>query len=335
MRTDDQSAEDSPVDSSKVHSHETTVGTDDNVYPWEVDSPPGEDELTSYQTFRHNGWTALRAKVKQAMIDAGHSDKTIYRFCNCGRFVQVESSASTKKVRLVGSFCKCRGCAPCSAARSALISKNLIDFLGDRTTRFLTLTMKHDGESLTCLISRIKKSFKLMRSEAEWKRNVKGFAAFLEVKWSTRKAGWHVHYHILLEGSWWDSRDISRLWHKSTGDSFIVDIQAKGTNASRAFYAAKYASKPFSAGDIPTAALLAEAVNQLHRIRLWIIGGTWKGLKLLAKPTSTIRDWTFLCTASKLFDDARHGDEASRLIIVQLTHADEDRWSLPIDFDTG
>jgi hypothetical protein len=138
-----------------------------------------------------------------------------------------------------------------------------------------------------------------------------------------------VHLHIICEGAWWDSRDLSRVWHRCTGDSFIVDIQAKGTNQSRAYYASKYASKPFDAGSIPTPELLTEAVRCLHRRKLWQVGGDWKPLRLLAKPTTTITDWVYIAGLRKIFDDANNGNEAAQALISQLSACEEEKVLLP------
>lgn len=254
---------------------------------------------------------------------------TIRRYDDCGRHAHLYTSPSTGKHQIRGDFCKCRTCPACAAARSRLISSNLIDFLGDRTTRFLTLTIAHNNAPLNQLITRIWRSFKLLRTEDAWQTNVTGWAAFLEVKWSTRSHWWHVHLHILLEGQWWDQKEISRLWHTCTGDSYIVDIQAKGTNASRAYYASKYASKPFDAGSIPSFEKLTDAVRNLHRRKLWQVGGSWKSLRLLAKPKPTVTDWTYACSLNSLFRDARNGDAKAQELVAVLINCEEERVLIP------
>lgn len=318
-----------PLSSSNVHHHEITASTSEQGDPWDT-PPPIEGELpSSYQLFRHGGWLHLRQKMRRAMEAAALSPKTVRRFDDCGRHSHLYVSPSTGKHSIRGDFCKCRTCAPCAAARSRLISSNLIDFLGDRTTRFLTLTIKHHNAPLPQLLTRIWRSFKLLRTEAGWKENVDGYAAFLEVKWSERSKWWHVHLHVLLEGKWWDAREISRLWHACTGDSFIIDIQAKGTNASRAYYASKYASKPFDPAGIPSFERLTEAVQCLHRRKLWQVGGTWKSLRLLAKPDATVTDWQHVCSLNQLFNDARSGNPAAIALVNDLTRCHEERTLIP------
>lgn len=318
-----------PPPSSQVHTHEIS---DPTTEPWDVLTPPldtGSYVLTSYQQFRFSGCLKLRDRLRTAMEAAGQTPATLKRYDECGAHSHLFLSPSTGKHTIRGDFCKCRTCIPCSAARARLISQNLIAFLGDRHTRMTTLTIKHNNAPLDKLISRLWKSFKLLRQEPGFDLKMRGWAAFMEVKWSERSHWWHVHLHILSEGSWWDQKELSAAWHACTGDSYIVDIQAKGTNASRAYYASKYASKPFDAGSIPTPELLATAVENLHRRKLWQVGGEWKSLRLLAKPTASITDWTYACSLNTLFNDARSGQPAAMKLVHELIGCEEERVFIP------
>lgn len=317
-----------PSYSSQVHPDEITGSSFDELYsalPIPLHQPP----LSSYQKFRFRGCRHLRDKMRDAMINANLKTKTIERFDACAAHAQLFYSASTGRHSIRGDFCKCRTCPPCAAARAHLISSNLTRFLGERHTRMITLTIKHNQTPLSLLITRVWQSFKLLRKTDEFKTNVTGWAAFLEVKWSSRSGWWHVHLHMLTEGKWWDQKELSRLWHSCTGDSYVVDIQAKGDNRSRAYYASKYASKPFDAGSLPTPELLAEAVACLHRRKLWQTGGEWRSLRLLAKPKSDVTDWEFQCGLNQLFYDADHGNEAAETLIRELVGAEEVRTLIP------
>lgn len=145
----------------------------------------------------------------------------------------------------------------------------------------------------------------------------------MEVKRNPKSGTWHVHFHILIEGSWWDQKEISRLWFESTGDSYIADIQRKGTAEQMASYGAKYASKPINSGDMESAAVHAEAIIALGSRRMWLIGGTWrKHLRLLARGEDP-GDWEFVATANSLWDRAADGEEAAISVIAKLVHACE------------
>lgn len=303
--------------SSLVHPHETNDPPP--LEPWEVGDEASLDsdrfELTSFQKFRHGGWLHLRAKMRDAMESAGSNAKQLNRFDRCGRCCAIYASESTNRTAIMGEFCKSRCCAPCAAARSALICSNLATFLRAKKTRFLTLTLRHSHDSLSRMITRIYKAFKEMRASEEFQQNVCGGVSFLECKWSSKTKCWHVHLHCIIEGQFWEQKSISRLWHECTGDSFIVDIRPITDARGGAYYGAKYASKPFDAGSISNPSVLADAVQNLARRRLWIVFGEWKGkLKLLDKPDSP-GDWEFVCTCDRIFDDAdRQIPEALKLI---------------------
>lgn len=182
----------------------------------------------------------------------------------------------------------------------------------------MTLTLKHSQKKLGNQLTRIWRCFKELRTTAEWKQNVQGFCAFLEAKWSPRTRCWHVHLHILIEGQFWDQKEIKSLWHAVTGDSMIVDIQAKGSAASMAYYGAKYASKPLDAGSMESPEQHADAITQFGSRRLWLIGGSWKGeLKLLAKGTDP-KDWEYVGTANSLFVDGKLGRPEALALIEEL-----------------
>lgn len=253
-----------------------------------------------------------------AMRIAGCTQKTLDRFTFCGSHVHCYKSDKLKKAMLAGDFCRNRNCAPCAMARSRLIRANLIPFVRERTVRFITFTLKHTERPLSTQVTRIWRCFKTLRTRPEWKEHVLGFCAFLEVKRISKAHAWHVHLHVLAEGSWWEQKELSRLWLECTGDSMIVDIQRKGTPEQMANYGAKYASKPINAGDMETELVHAEAIHELNHRRLWLIGGTWKGsLKLLAKGTDP-GDWELVCSANTLFAEAARGNEAAACIVQHL-----------------
>lgn len=231
---------------------------------------------------------------------------------------------------VAGDLCKSRWCVPCATARSKLIQRNLVPFVRERKIRFITFTLKHKDRPLSTQVTRIWRCFKELRTTAEFKQNVLGFVAFLECKRNPQRHTWHVHLHVLAEGSFWDQKEISKLWLEATGDSMIVDIQAKGTSATMAYYGAKYASKPINPGDMESAAIHAEAIFHLARRRLWLIGGIWKGkLKLLAKGEDP-GDWKLICSVNSLFERGRAG-EAEALSIIQRLLCGDERRSVSVD----
>lgn len=307
--------------SSQVHTNEIS---EQQTNDWS-----GGYSMSEYQRFRHSDWRVLRESTYYVLQAAGATEATLRRYVQCGEGCQVWHSASEQKLYVSSSTCKNRFCVPCSKARRGQIAENLRAYCEGKHLRMKTLTLAHHNAPLQDLISRMWTSFKELRRRSDWKTHVKGFAAFMEVKWSNRSQWWHVHIHILSEGSFWDRRDFSAAWHTVTGDSFITDIREVTTDEGIT-YTAKYASKPLALADIPEEQR-AIAVKALHHRRLWLVGGSWAGeCKLLAtKPLPS--DLTFVRSFSALITDARQGDIAAgellRAIVggraVEFTQAED------------
>lgn len=297
-----------PDPSSQVHTHELSEQPADD---WQ-----GGYSMSGYQRFRHSDWRVLREQTYHVLKAAGSSDASLRRYVQCGTGCSVWHSPSEQKLYVSSETCKNRFCVPCSKARRGQIAENLTTFCSGKHLRMITLTLAHHNAPLPDLISRIWTCFKALRRRADWKTNVHGFAAFLELKWSDRSKWWHVHLHVLCEGKWWDRRELSNAWHTVTGDSFIIDIREVTTDEGIT-YTAKYASKPLALADIPTEHR-ATAVASLHHRRLWQVGGSWReGCKLLAtKPLPA--DLQFVASFSSLLTDARMGDIAANELLVAI-----------------
>jgi hypothetical protein len=254
------------------------------------------------------------------MAAAGTKPGPLNRYAECGTFCRIMRHQTTGDLTLIGNFCRSRWCVACAIARARVVRQNLTQFVRRKRLRFLTLTLRHHGdEALSFLIDRFWKSFKLLRDRVHWRQHVSGFAMFVEVKWSERDSGWHVHGHCLCEGTYWDQKEISHLWHAATGDSYIVDIQAKGTPEQMAHYGSKYVTKPINVADVVRSDRLIEAIQSVSRRHLYLVGGSWKGkLKLDAKPPMSA-EWEDAGDANTLWGDAANGDEDARLLISYLT----------------
>jgi hypothetical protein len=312
-------------DSSQVHTHEIN-GTDGEDWT-------GGYTMSTYQRFRHSDWATFRAETFHVLEAAGATQATLRRFIECGGGCQVYHSPSEQKLYVKADTCKNRFCQPCARARRGQIAENLRSFAAGKHLRLLTLTIAHHNQPLPDLMTRMWGSFKLLRRRPDWQAHVRGYAAFMELKWSERSQWWHVHLHILCEGSWWDSREISKAWHTVTADSFVIDIREvsseEGIN-----YTAKYASKPLSLADIPQAQRVP-AVQALHHRRIWQVGGEWKGeCKLLAtKPLPA--DLQYVASFASLLDTAKRGDQSALEILTRIVggHAIEIDEADPDAFD--
>lgn len=295
-----------PQASSQVHTHDLS-GTSPDDHPCRRGS--------RYERFRHRGWQPLREATYEALSQAGTKASTLTRFAQCGSFAHAWFSPSTKRIVVSASTCRNRWCEPCCNARRAKITSNLERHCEGRHLRLLTFTLQHHQAPLPDLLTRIWGSLKLLRRRKDWSAHVAGFAAFVHVKWSARSGWWHVHLHVLAEGTWWDSKELSNAWHTVTADSMVTDIR-EVTSSEGVRYAARYAAKPLSLADVP-AGHRSTALTALHHRRLWLVGGSWKAFDLLAtQPLPT--DLHHLDTLDAIIDRTRNGDADAQAVLYAI-----------------
>lgn len=292
----------------------------ENEYP-EAREPALSEEIE----FRHKFWQDKRAKVVAALEAAGTGGRQMENFRNCGAEAIVERDTETGKLRIRASYCKSRHCEPCMRAKSALITGNLRDALSDRkhrSHRFITLTLKHSSAPLAGQIKRLYASYKKLRQDKAWKRSQAGGAATLEVKWSPDSKMWHPHLHIISEGTYLPTAQLSNIWKAITGDSFIVDIRVISAEKDVAYYVGKYVTKGTNAEvyDDPQAAV--EWIKAIKGVRMCATFGTWRGLKLLKKPKDS-GTWKPVAQLAVIVRRAAAGDVESLNVLRELHESNQ------------
>lgn len=170
---------------------------------------------------------------------------------------------------------------PCARDRSSVIRQNLKRLLPKSRLRFLTLTLRSEGQPLTDLLDKLLKSFKRLRSRAFWRERVTAGLAVLEVKYIPETKRWHPHLHVLLAGKYLPQPMIKQAWLEITGDSYIVHIVPVNNKNAQIRYVTKYVTKPLDSIVVGQPALLAEAVDALHGRKLLHTFGAWARWKLL------------------------------------------------------
>ena len=143
-------------------------------------------------------------------------------------------------------------------------------------TRFMTLTVKCNGQPLADRIDHLYASFRRMRQGKPWKAHVKGGMAVLEVTRNPHTGEWHPHLHVLADGVFFAHADLKAAWEDATGDSMIVDIRAVVSRANAARYVAAYVAKP---ADVHawTEDSIVEYALALHGRRLVVAFGSMHG----------------------------------------------------------
>lgn len=216
----------------------------------------------------------------EALKRTHRPDARIDRFSNCGAGMMIQKSADGTELRMVCTRCKDRFCIACGAERSAGFAERVAQHLAGRVTRFVTLTLRASNTPLVDQLDRLYRSFSALRRRAGLKGVFTGGACFLECKIGEGSGMWHPHLHIITEGKYIDCRELSREWHKVTGDSSIVKIKAVPDNSARAAYVTKYVTKPADNSVFAVQAMLDEFICAIGGRRLAMTYGTWRGLKL-------------------------------------------------------
>lgn len=276
------------------------------------DYMPPRDEFrvtpsTSIETsFRHSGWKRQRQAVWAALVSLHVHPGRLDRFSNCGSGCCVEYSPSTGACRLSANYCHDRLCVPCAAARSAQVTRALLQGAAGRDVRFMTLTLRHSQTPLRSQIDRLYASFARLRRGAWFRSVCTGGAGVLEVKVG-EDGLWHVHLHALVLGGFIDQRRLSQEWHSITGDSYIVDVR-KVQNDQAVRYVGAYSGKPLDASiyrDPDRLREFALAIKGRRLINLW---GDWAKLDLDAADPAAPVDWIVVGRLDQLVRDAGRGD---------------------------
>ncbi len=195
---------------------------------------------------------------------------------------------------------------------------NALELLRGKEIRFLTLTIKTDGELLTESLDKLYKAFQALRRRRIWTRAVDGGVAFLENKWNEPTKRWHPHLHCLIEGRYIDKTRLAHAWYEVTGDSYIIDIRRPPNNATVARYVTKYAGKPFNNTFLARPELLDEAIHALRGRKLALTFGRWRGLKLTAVADDGC--WEHVSSLQYMLQRAGSGDLEALDILKRITN---------------
>jgi len=115
--------------------------------------------------------------------------------------------------------------------------------LAYKACRFITLTLREDGEPIAARLDRLLASFKLLRQGKLWKANAERGFATVEVTPGSTGKGAHVHLHLLVDGEYMPQAALSQEWLRITKDSMIVHITAPPDRAAAAAYLSSYVTK--------------------------------------------------------------------------------------------
>lgn len=265
-------------------------------------------------TFRHSGWEKRRRQVFDAMVAMNFSPRQVESFCECGASLWLQKSVGGDDIRLVSNGCRNRFCIPCANERAARLTTNLQEKMEITTCRFLTLTMRHSPTKLNDQIDRIYRDFSALRRRAWWKAAVHGGAAFLECKLSEQSGYWHVHLHIICQGTFIEQKKLSEEWHAVTGDSYIVDVRSIQEASKAAYYVTKYVTKPADSSVFAQPSKLQEMMLAMRGRHLCYTFGVWRKLQLM-KSVKGAGEWVAMGSIDGLREKAAAGDKRAESLL--------------------
>lgn len=273
--------------------------------------------LTGEALFRHSGWRRQRQQTWEAMQRTNSMSMANYRFANCGSGAWIQVSAGGDKARCVCNCCHHRLCVPCQRAVGRTVRQNLVPHMKGKTVRFVTLTLRHNHNPLAAQITRLLACWSTLRRRKDIAPLFTGGVAVLETKVSDRDGLWHVHLHIIAEGSFVDQKQLAAAWYAITGDSSIVDVRAVGEQDKAAEYLTKYISKPIDASLYASPKRLDEYIIAITGRKTVSTFGTWRGLKLKARPKDDTvwKSQTSLLEFKRLL---RSGDPWAKAVLMML-----------------
>lgn len=252
------------------------------------------------ETSRRHAWWALeRAAVRGAMAAAGLPGSRLSRFDQCGAASFILCHKDTGTMKRACNKCRDRHCKACAIERANLyagnIKKRLAEYEGrtERRFRFATLTLKSTDEPLPAQFKRWREAFARLRRlklcnlrrrklRNWWDQYVIGGCYFLESTVNETTGRWHVHAHLIIEGSFLPQEELAALWRLATGDSCVVDVRQLTGVDDVAAEVSKYTAKGAGAKMAAKGDKLAEWIIGTKSLRLCSTFGTWRGFRLAA-----------------------------------------------------
>lgn len=182
------------------------------------------------------------------------------RVRDCGHKSVVYTCLTTGKRWRRAWHCHDRNCPRCSATRASRLFHKHREKVRRPGLKMLTLTVPSVKYLTRGYVRRLLHQVSLLLHRKVFREAWVGGFYGIETTWNARH-GFHVHAHVLLEGSFVPWADIRRNWLEITGNGKVVWIQA-ARNPGQAF---KYPLKPDALRSMPVGHLAAylEAVRCL------------------------------------------------------------------------
>lgn len=193
--------------------------------------------------------------------DADQLSRAADKLEDCCRTPHIYVNERTAAFEIMEYRCKSRLCLRCGKARAMALKHQMLPMVEKMNSpRILVLTPKSNDDPLADQIKSLVKNFAKLRRTKPWIAHfIAGFYC-IEVTHNNKTNQWHPHIHCIVDGRYWYKDDLSQLWHKVTGDSFIIDLQLCKSHDEAVHEVTKYNTKTQNIKHIPA-----------HRIAEWAL----------------------------------------------------------------
>jgi hypothetical protein len=194
--------------------------------------------------------------------------RTARRMAACGESVRLALDPETDTVTPIITRCRDRICPYCTVARTVRAKLQLLAIIGTMSNpRSVVLTARSSDDPLGRQLPWLRQAFRRLRGYKKWQALVTGGVYTLEITYNPRRAQWHPHVHIIIDGLYFPQKLLSALWRKATGDSDVVWIQAIEDTPKAAMELAAYIGKPPNIRNLDNNRL-REYVRATHGLRM-------------------------------------------------------------------
>lgn len=247
------------------------------------DSEPREDYTFRGYLLRTRRPEYARAVEVYAEVDGSIGGKFSSRLKECRRHAWFVQHKVNKTLRVMSSRCKLRWCPICRDVSRRIVTTAVDEWLQvQKYPKMITLTLLHSDDPLQLQIKRIYDCFRKLRRRAYFQRLVTGGVWFFQLKFNQQEQQWHPHIHCLVAGAFLPHARLKSLWHKITGDSYVVDIRPVKDLENASTEVARYATSPADLSAVD----LEKAIDIYYATKGRRICGSWGSAKSVTmKPT--------------------------------------------------
>lgn len=143
--------------------------------------------------------------------------------------------------------CKKRTCMKCAKARSRRLVEAYHPIVSSFTwPAFVTLTLPLVSLGYMCgAKNKLIRDFAKLRRQKEWGAK-RGIYAIEILKKNDGLC--YLHLHSIVDLKWIDQKTLSEIWHKITGNAFVVDIRRVTNTKKSCIELLKYSTKMWEWG---------------------------------------------------------------------------------------